>query len=700
MRIFLPMKRHLLPKITTYTYKDFGFFFRELQKFKGPVAIDFETSGLDPFTEGAYIRSVGVANNPYYCIALDFKELPISAKQRFWQWTSSYTDGFLAHNAVFDLSWAKLHGSSIPIYRCTATMFRNVSNEGYPGQSWSLKTAMTEVLGWKEVNNLKLKDWLKTNNLKEKDMHLAPWDVIGPYNALDAGATYQLYNYINQRLFLSPFNEIMQGYWNCEIKTIINEISEQYVQGITIDKEKLRVNRDSLTKEMDDYYNHFVSQEEVAKGLLAYNQTIVDELQKKEPTKFIANGEIGKNWIKFQEKLTMAKETNHFNVDSGTQLQWLFFDYLKITPGRFVEKKTSEGKRVKTDNPSVDKKALPLLGSITRPLINYRKVRDVRKFATAMLNVSVNSKIHPFLTVSGTVTGRQSGGLRDAEGESDKKFNIQNIANDIRLFEPMVAPVGYKIIYFDFSSLEPHVMCEFSKDSRLRELYLSGSCHDLYLWYGANTKKFGPAVREYYPADNPTPELVSKAKKDLKELRKALKIMVLGLGYNMGAKKLMEDINDQTDFVLTLAEAEQLKREYFRFFSGIKSFMDKIEHLFVVNDERFILNGRGRPLFNNRDRMARSKLPNKFVQSTGHDCLQLYIFFIKERLKTSDIELKPYHVDLHDATSRIFLDTPENEAKAKQVYLNALQDLNDALGWEVKLKGVPKTGYSFSEFLD
>jgi hypothetical protein len=38
-----------------------------------------------------------------------------------------------------------------------------LSTEGWDGQSWSLKTAMTDVLGWPEINNKALKRWLVEN---------------------------------------------------------------------------------------------------------------------------------------------------------------------------------------------------------------------------------------------------------------------------------------------------------------------------------------------------------------------------------------------------------------------------------------------------------------------------------------------------------------------------------------------------------
>jgi len=699
MRIFVTKAAMKIPSYKLYDHTDFGYFFRTIDTFTGPLAIDLETSGLDPFSPDAYIRSVSLASNTRHCVAIDMKQMPDKAKARFWEWATNYKPGFIAHNSVFESSWCQLHGRPIKIHRCTAAMFRNMSNEGYAGQNWQLKTAMTEVLGWPSTNKGALKQWLIEHKLSDGDMHQAPWYLLGPYNALDSGATYQLYTHINTLLAASPFNEVMQGYWDIDISTMIDLISTQYVHGIHVNTPMLKAAYSEMTEDMLKFYDEFVNQEPVKLAIAEYNEEFIKRESITNHKEFTATGKPSTNWIRYQARMAELVGKNHFNVDSNAQLQWLFFNKLKIPPIRFVEKKQG-GRRVKTDNPSVDKKALPLLGKTTRPLINYRKVRDTRKFATTILNVSVNDVVHPFLTVAGTVTGRQSGGLRDAEGTNDKKFNIQNIANDKRLFNPLIAPKGYKIIYLDFNSLEPHVLCEFSKDPKLRELYLNGSCHDLYLWYGGATEVFGDTIRAIYPMDNPSPESVGKAKKELKDLRKALKIIVLGLGYNMGEVKLMNDVNDQTDFVLTLKDARRLKKEYFRFFPGITFFMEKIDQVFIHYDEKYIINGRGRPMFSLMDKDSRGKLVNKFVQSTGHDCLQLYVHMIKSRRDALSFEMIPYHVDLHDATAFIFKDTPENEAIATKIYLDSLVDLNETLGWEVRLKGTPKVGYSLGDFIE
>ncbi len=693
MRLFLSKHDFPIPKYRIYNHKDFGFFFKELEKLSGPLALDLETSGLDPFLPESYIRSVSISGSTDECMALDLKDLPDRVKARFWDWASSYQSGFVMHNAVFDATWCQLHGKKVKVHRCTSVMFRNVCNEGYPGQKWGLKVAMEEILGWSEVNTYKLDNWLEENKLGKGGMCKAPWAILGPYNALDAGATYQLYSHITSSIISNHNFNAIEDYWNNEIADMIDVIIEQYIHGLYVDMNGLRKSLEELTLEVEAKCNKFLSQPTIAHHIEEYNRQFIERMSVNKHSQYTSKGEVNLNWEKHNKKVEALKTQQHFNLNSNDHLKWLFFDRLKKQPVRFVEQK-KDGRKIKTNNPSVDKKALPLLGEETRPLLDYRKSRGVLEDLQSIENTQIDGVLHPFLTIAGTVTGRLAGSYKDGDS---RKFNIQNIVNDKRVYNCLVAPEGWKIIYMDFASLEPHVLCEFSKDARLRALYLEGKPHDLYLWFGANTTLFGPMLKDY-PNTNPTKEIIKELKKKHHELRKALKIIVLGLGYNMGEKKLMEDVNDQTDLTITIRDARRIKHEYFRFFPGVTRFIEKLDQLYIQNDEKYIINGRGRPLFTLMD--DRSKLCNKFIQSTGHDITQIMISRIYNNRKNLPFKLIPYDVDKHDSTAWIFPDTKENEELAVKVYKQSLQELNEMIPWEVKMSGEIKTGRRLGDFLD
>ena len=468
MRLFLEKQNFSIPKYEMYNHKNFGFFFKELQSLKGPVALDLETSGLDPFHPNAYIRSISLCSDIGYCFAIDLNGLPAHIKDRLWTWLESYEPGFIMHNAVFDATWCQIHGKKVKVHRCSSVMFRNTSNEGFIGQKWELKLAMEEVLGWKEANTRLLDEWLSQQKLSKGDMHLSPWHILGPYNALDAGATYQLYRYITDLCQAAGHSEL-ESYWNNDINAMIEVLTEQYIHGLHVDLELLDKSLTELNQEVETNKNRFLDQEAIKPHIEDFNTTIIQELIEKTPAQLLKDGKtVSTRWLAHNAKIEELSKVNQFNVNSGKHLHWLFFEKLKKVPVRFVEHKKN-GRKIKTNKPAIDKKALPLLGEETRPLLDYRKSRGVLEDLQSINSVQENGIIHPFLTVSGTVTGRLSGGL---QGDGGKRFNIQNIVNDKRVYGCLAAPKGWKIIYMDFSSLEPHVLCEFSKDARLRALYL------------------------------------------------------------------------------------------------------------------------------------------------------------------------------------------------------------------------------------
>ncbi len=695
MRLFLTPTQYKIPDYFIFESKEFSQFFSIIQSFKGPVALDLETSGLSPFLSTSYIRSISLTDNIHRCYAIDIKDLSTNNWIKLWTWLSQYEPGFLMHNALFDSTWCQLHGKPIKTHRCTSVMFRNLANEGYTGQSWRLKIAMTEILGWDYPNNTKLTEFLKSVKLGPGDMHLAPWDILGPYNALDAGATYQLYHYMTTKLQNESFKDQLESYWNFEIEAMIDMVRRQYVLGLNVNKEHLISSYKAFTDKMDGQLSTFFNQDNIKDAIVKFNEFQRSQVINTH-SQFLKNGDISKQWLKKQELIESIKNTNFFNTDSNKHLQWLFFDELQITPVRYVEKKI-HGRRVSTDNPSVDKKALPLLGSITKPLLTYRKERDKRKFIKTIENASQeDGKIHPFLTIAGTITGRLAGSMQDNEGKS-VRINLQNIAKDPLIHKCIEAPIGYKIIYTDFSSLEPHVLCEWSKDVKLRALYLNDSPHDIYLWYGANTTYFGPIIRPDYP-EEATKEIVAQAKKKHSKLRHALKIIVLGVGYNMGWYKLMTDINNLTEYKLSEKEAKLLRKEYFKFFPGVKDLIEKLNDQYSQNSSNYIINPRGRPMFTHSK--DQDKLLNKFIQSGGHDCTQLFIYLLRETLKDYSIEFHPYDIDKHDSICGIFPDTVENELLMVKIYKETYDKLNMILGWETKLKGSIKLGYNMADFLD
>ena len=92
---------------------------------------------------------------------------------------------------------------------------------------------------------------------------------------------------------------------------------------------------------------------------------------------------------------------NPFNINSTAQLIDLFYNELGFEVLEYTEKKA----------PSIGKRCLPHLGKLGNILINYRKLRDQRKFVTSLEKSQREGRLHPNMKIPGTITGRLAGGI-------------------------------------------------------------------------------------------------------------------------------------------------------------------------------------------------------------------------------------------------------------------------------------------------
>jgi len=267
------------------------------------------------------------------------------------------------------------------------------------------------------------------------------------------------------------------------------------------------------------------------------------------------------------------------------------------------------------------------------------------------------------------------------------RINVQQLPSDAEFLSCFEARPGHSLVYTDFSSLEPHVCAEFSQDPRMLSLYGKGAKpNDIYLYFGANTELFGRQIRQHYDPDNPTQESIDLAKKHCGEIRKILKVMVLGMNYGMGAASLKDDVNT-AGFSISKSGAHTVHDDYWQFFAGIKKFKERLFDLYCQNGG-YIINGRGRPL-PIANKYTRD-IVNRFVQSTGHDILIYYLRLLNERRTRERLPMRPWLVDEHDAT---IWEVPDRHAEAiKQVFLDTYEELNDVLQWGIKFTGKVKIG--------
>ena len=276
---------------------------------------------------------------------------------------------------------------------------------------------------------------------------------------------------------------------------------------------------------------------------------------------------------------------------------------------------------------------------------------------------------------------------------SEAKINLQNQPKVAEFLQCYVADPGHKIVYMDFSSLEPHVCTFYSRDEKMMSLYgPDAKRNDIYLFFGANTKVYGDTIRATgYDPDNPTPETIKAAKTHCEAIRDVLKTVVLGCNYGMGYKLLHSYVN-QAGYPLSMSDAGIIHRDYWEFFGGIKKFEEALLSQYYSNGG-YIINGRGRPIT-----VAYAKLKdivNRFVQSTGHDILMHYLLLLNNvRHEEGLSSFRPWFPDEHDAT--IWQAADHEVPAAQDAFKEALRRLNHVLvnedGWDITFSGDIKTG--------
>jgi DNA polymerase I-like protein with 3'-5' exonuclease and polymerase domains len=261
-------------------------------------------------------------------------------------------------------------------------------------------------------------------------------------------------------------------------------------------------------------------------------------------------------------------------------------------------------------------------------------------------------------------------------------LNIQQMNKSSKFLSTWVARHGHKIVSLDFSALEPVVLTAASKDPALWKVYGPNSKpNDIYLFTAAQIPGLGDNILKYYDPDNPTEESIALAKKHCKPDRAVAKVVVLASNYNAGPSKIHETLT-LSGHDISMDEVERIHENYWELYKGIAQFATTLKQEWRRN-KGYILNGLGRPL-TVAEHLTKD-LVNRYVQSTGHDLLMLYIAKIQKLRVERGVEMYPWIVDYHDET---MWEVPVKAVeKAVLVFKDALKWLNDNRITAIPVKG-------------
>lgn len=245
--------------------------------------------------------------------------------------------------------------------------------------------------------------------------------------------------------------------------------------------------------------------------------------------------------LKSLEKKIWKIVGEEFNINSPKQLGEMLFVKMglkiknqKKTASGGYSTKESELEKLKDEHP------------IAGLILEYRGLAKLlgTYIDTIPTQVDKDNKLHADFLQSGTVTGRMG----------CENPNLQNIPNKTEqgreIRKSFIAEKGYKIVTFDYSQIELRIAAFLSGDKKLIDIFKNGE--DVHSAVAGEV--FGVSK------DAVTKEMRSKAK-----------VINFGVMYGMGVTALQKNIGTNRE------EAQKFLDDYFKKFSGLAEYLEKIK---------------------------------------------------------------------------------------------------------------------------
>jgi DNA polymerase-1 len=234
-----------------------------------------------------------------------------------------------------------------------------------------------------------------------------------------------------------------------------------------------------------------------------------------------------------------------FNINSPKQLGEVLFDKLGLKIKN--AKKTGGGAR-STKESELTKLAESGDAPIANLILEYRELQKLlgTYIDTIPTQVDGNGRLHTTLLQAGTTTGRMS----------SQSPNVQNIPIKTelgkRIRNAFIADEGFVLGSFDYSQIELRVAAFLSEDKKMIEIFKSG--------------------KDIHKATAAAVFCVSENAVD-SEMRRKAKVINFGVMYGMGVNALRANLGKDTD----RAEAQKFYDDYFKTFSGLAEYLDKVK---------------------------------------------------------------------------------------------------------------------------
>jgi len=344
------------------------------------------------------------------------------------------------------------------------------------------------------------------------------------------------------------------------------------------------------------------------------------------------------------EAQIFAKVGYSFNLNSTQQLSKVLFETLALEPPD-RRKKTASGhfstsadvlEELRGEHPVIDW------------MLEFRELAKLKSTYVDSLPLEVNpvtGRVHTSFNQTGSVTGRLA--------SSDP--NLQNIPTrtDLgrRVRQSFIASPGMLLLSVDYSQIELRIVAHMSGDEAMLNAFHAGE--DIH----AATAAAIYAV----PLDQVN-----------KEQRRHAKTINFGLIYGMSAFGLSRSAD------LTLAEAEDFVKAYFRQFPGVKQYLDQIRQLAasqgyvetLLGRRRYFPNLRNLTNANLRNREEREAI-NAPIQGTAADIMKIAMVRLQQGLEKAGLAARLL-LQVHDEL--VLECSPAELAETAQVVQNIMEN--------------------------
>jgi hypothetical protein len=276
---------------------------------------------------------------------------------------------------------------------------------------------------------------------------------------------------------------------------------------------------------------------------------------------------------------------------------------------------------------------------------------------------------------------------------SKKPIRLNSLAlarRDKPLMTSFKADPGYVFVSADLGSGEPTCIAHYTKDKNYYDAILGMKgkkpyinhdglkIDDIYVTNMYNFPMLRPTfetvMSKSWPAGDWAEQWVTDKEvilEDIEKTRQLAKIMVLGLGYGLGPKK-MTQITYDAGYTVTLDEARAVFKAYWKWAADVKKFADVCAAIY--KRDKKIPNVFG--YINYPE--AEYKAFNAFIQSTVSGIMHWLIRDLRQRC-----DWFKYTATIHD---ELVAQIPDGrQAEFKSLLQGSTDALNQHLGWSVKI---------------